>query len=214
MTDYLDELDAILLDQFDDGMLLSELDGYLTGLIVSPDIVAPSRWLKPIWGDAPPPFEDAAGLQRFLDLVMQHHNMLLDSLNAQGGYTPILDQDPRSGEILWEMWIDGFATAMKLAPAGWNRIRASADPAVKEALAGLAELAAISNGVFRLGEAEQNRRDRQASDLIPVWVPMLHAWRLANDRSNRTSAIGAKIGRNDPCPCGSGKKYKKCCALA
>jgi len=23
-----------------------------------------------------------------------------------------------------------------------------------------------------------------------------------------------KIGRNEPCPCGSGKKYKKCCALA
>ena len=22
---------------------------------------------------------------------------------------------------------------------------------------------------------------------------------------------GKKIGRNDPCPCGSGKKYKKCC---
>jgi Predicted metal-binding protein related to the C-terminal domain of SecA len=23
-----------------------------------------------------------------------------------------------------------------------------------------------------------------------------------------------KVGRNDPCPCGSGKKYKKCCGLA
>lgn len=23
-----------------------------------------------------------------------------------------------------------------------------------------------------------------------------------------------KIGRNEPCPCGSGKKYKRCCALA
>ena len=22
-----------------------------------------------------------------------------------------------------------------------------------------------------------------------------------------------KIGRNDPCPCGSGKKFKKCCGL-
>ena len=22
---------------------------------------------------------------------------------------------------------------------------------------------------------------------------------------------GPKVGRNDPCPCGSGKKYKKCC---
>ena len=26
-----------------------------------------------------------------------------------------------------------------------------------------------------------------------------------------TSTRGAKVGRNDPCPCGSGKKYKKCC---
>jgi uncharacterized protein YecA (UPF0149 family) len=26
----------------------------------------------------------------------------------------------------------------------------------------------------------------------------------------RTSA---KVGRNDPCPCGSGKKYKKCCGV-
>ncbi|MDP9264110.1 MAG: SEC-C metal-binding domain-containing protein, partial [Acidobacteriota bacterium] len=25
---------------------------------------------------------------------------------------------------------------------------------------------------------------------------------------------GAKVGRNDPCPCGSGKKYKKCCGMA
>lgn len=25
---------------------------------------------------------------------------------------------------------------------------------------------------------------------------------------------GAKVGRNDPCPCGSGKKYKKCCGRA
>jgi len=25
---------------------------------------------------------------------------------------------------------------------------------------------------------------------------------------------GRKVGRNDPCPCGSGKKYKRCCAGA
>ena len=27
------------------------------------------------------------------------------------------------------------------------------------------------------------------------------------------TATGVKVGRNDPCPCGSGKKYKKCCYL-
>ncbi len=30
-------------------------------------------------------------------------------------------------------------------------------------------------------------------------------------RRSRTVVREEKIGRNDPCPCGSGKKYKKCC---
>jgi len=32
------------------------------------------------------------------------------------------------------------------------------------------------------------------------------------DGSNSTKPVlaGQKVGRNDPCPCGSGKKYKKC----
>ena len=29
--------------------------------------------------------------------------------------------------------------------------------------------------------------------------------------SGPVQRVGEKIGRNDPCPCGSGKKYKKCC---
>ncbi len=33
----------------------------------------------------------------------------------------------------------------------------------------------------------------------------------AEQRNSRTIVKGKKIGRNDPCPCGSGKKYKKCC---
>ncbi|NDP19930.1 MAG: hypothetical protein GZ091_02440 [Paludibacter sp.] len=28
---------------------------------------------------------------------------------------------------------------------------------------------------------------------------------------NPQPIVNTKIGRNDPCPCGSGKKYKKCC---
>ncbi len=29
--------------------------------------------------------------------------------------------------------------------------------------------------------------------------------------SRRPVRAGSKVGRNDPCPCGSGRKYKKCC---
>ena len=33
----------------------------------------------------------------------------------------------------------------------------------------------------------------------------------APDKVETVVHEGPKIGRNDPCPCGSGKKYKKCC---
>jgi preprotein translocase subunit SecA len=36
----------------------------------------------------------------------------------------------------------------------------------------------------------------------------------AQEEAPRPIRTGAKIGRNDPCPCGSGKKYKKCCGKA
>ncbi len=54
------------------------------------------------------------------------------------------------------------------------------------------------------------------------WLYNLPAWEKIFDEEKRkdlyreakkmnTIVKGKKIGRNDPCPCGSGKKYKKCC---
>ena len=34
-----------------------------------------------------------------------------------------------------------------------------------------------------------------------------------SDLLRKPSASGPKIGRNEPCPCGSGRKFKKCCLL-
>lgn len=44
---------------------------------------------------------------------------------------------------------------------------------------------------------------------IPVWS--LGGYTLAEKNTYKRSDSHHKIGRNDPCPCGSGKKYKKCC---
>jgi preprotein translocase subunit SecA len=52
---------------------------------------------------------------------------------------------------------------------------------------------------------------------------VVHRPRLRNVMTNlnedgtpavRQRVVGQKVGRNDPCPCGSGKKYKKCCGQA
>jgi uncharacterized protein len=54
----------------------------------------------------------------------------------------------------------------------------------------------------------------EAPDHIPACVVGIDAfWR---ERRGRTAASAGrtknpKIGRNDPCPCGSGRKYKRCC---
>lgn len=50
---------------------------------------------------------------------------------------------------------------------------------------------------------------------LPQWDSILTEERrhalYKEQKSSTTIVKGPKIGRNDPCPCGSGKKYKKCC---
>ena len=50
------------------------------------------------------------------------------------------------------------------------------------------------------------------NNTMPLW--MLKGHTLADAASQSRPAVvreGRKIGRNEPCPCGSGKKYKNCC---
>ncbi|MFC1897503.1 preprotein translocase subunit SecA [Chloroflexota bacterium] len=42
-------------------------------------------------------------------------------------------------------------------------------------------------------------------------APAMAEIRASGDRKKQLKANGKKVGRNDPCPCGSGKKYKHCC---
>ncbi|MCR5368866.1 MULTISPECIES: SEC-C metal-binding domain-containing protein [Eubacterium] len=50
---------------------------------------------------------------------------------------------------------------------------------------------------------------------LPQWNDLLSEEKRSElyktEKSSHTVVKPQKIGRNDPCPCGSGKKYKKCC---
>ena len=52
---------------------------------------------------------------------------------------------------------------------------------------------------------------------LPAWDKLLTPERrkelYREQKKSGTIVKGKKIGRNDPCPCGSGKKYKKCCGM-
>ena len=65
-----------------------------------------------------------------------------------------------------------------------------------------------------------NMHDAKADYLygLPEWDGILSEERRAEIakeyKKSKTIVKGKKIGRNDPCPCGSGKKYKNCCGKA
>ncbi len=104
-----------------DAMLVSELDGFLAGLLVCPDLILPSEWLPLVWGgdeETAPIFENARQAEQLVGLVMEHYNATANDLQS-GRYAPVFEVDTRHGEVLWELWIGGFETAMQLRPESW-----------------------------------------------------------------------------------------------
>jgi uncharacterized protein len=129
-------------------------------------------------------------------------------------YSPLFAVDKRNGDVLWELWIEGFEKVIKLRPAAWQRLLHTD---VETAMRGMLTLVDVARGDHPIDDAVT----AMAPDSIARWIVALNAWRIANYHPMQSAeltpqpsfASARKIGRNDPCPCGSEKKYKKCCGL-
>lgn len=211
-------------------MQLSELDGYLAGILVCPELIMPGEWLPLIWGsaddgEAASVLESVDDAEALIGLVMDHYNALSRELSRGGeAYAPIFEVDPASEEVLWELWVAGFERAMALRPESWTAILDSADDSSDEnadesaamALSGMLALIAIDQGDSGLTEAQAEEIARQAPDLIPHLVLGLNAWRLGQGMAGGTGGThpaNGRAGEDEPCPCGSGKAFKRCCGL-
>jgi uncharacterized protein len=196
----------------DEPMLLSELDGYLTSVIVCPEPVTPGEWLPLIWGggDAPP-FDDPADVGWFADMVMARHKEISRDLD-RGKPQPIFDIDERNGETLWEPWIEGFALGMESRPDSWPIVFPSAGTEDLDALASMRLLVKVARNENELTSVQINDFCDDAPRLISRNVAQLYApLSRAIGAASAGPAQPAKAGRNDLCPCGSGKKHKRCC---
>ena len=118
----LKQLDEELLALGEETMLLEELDGFIAGLLVCPELIKPGEWLPIIWNrDSPdqrPAFDNLDHVNRVLGLVMEHYNDVARTLMERPGrYAPLFAIDKRNDDILWELWIEGFEKAIALRPA-------------------------------------------------------------------------------------------------
>jgi uncharacterized protein len=194
-------------------MLLTELDGFLTGLVVCPEPIPVDAWMTVIWGvevDGVPPFEDPFDVQWFVKAVAARREEIARDL-SRGKLQPILDVDERDGEVLWEYWLDGFSDAIALRPDAWDV--SAADAGWADPWQRLGALIAIARGESDLDSVEVNAFQERAVAELTDTVQRLYAARAGEAKASAGhSVLTAKTGRNDPCPCGSGKKHKHCCA--
>ena len=221
-----DRLEELLLQSDGEGaMNLEELDGYFAALICGPEIVLPSEYLPEIWGfesggdDAP--FDSVQELQEFLDLLMRHWNNIAHTLSSGEIFLPVLLEDD-DGIAYANDWAWGFVRGVEMRHEPWLELfddeehrgpllpililfnehdpdpdmRPYKEPVSAELREKLIVGAAVAVRMIYEYFAPHRRMAATAHDQIPP-------------RRKQS-----KIGRNDPCPCGSGKKYKRCCGQA
>jgi uncharacterized protein len=159
-------------------------------------------------------FESEAHIQQVSSLLFDHYNAVINDLHrGEGCYSPLYDVFERTGEVLWEIWISGFEAAMKLRPDAIVQVLDGSDDETAACWSMMAALCLIAEDASDLSAEANEALTEEAPDIIPRVVEGLYAARLAAPGGAPAAGgpRGAKVGRNDPCPCGSGKKYKKCC---
>ena len=118
----LDALDDYLMSDHapDDSMGLSDLDGFLTGIVVGPELILPSEWLPVIWGGEEPEFETEDEMRTVLGTIMGRYNEIVACLNSDpDDFDPIFLEGPE-GEVIASDWAGGFLDAVALRPMAWK----------------------------------------------------------------------------------------------
>jgi len=215
----MDRLDACLLDRLpdmadlkdlDEGILsTSMLDGFMSAIISGPGFIPPSIWLAAVWGNFEPEWESQEMFEETFSLMIRHMNGIAATLNEEPEtFEPLFMERVVGGQTfqIVDQWCDGYLRGMGLAAEGWH----SAPNHIQELL-GFLPLFSSPEGWER---QKQMRYDEveQLQQLIAPTVRRIHAYwyeRRCNEQALRRNT--PKTGRNDPCPCGSGKKFKKCC---
>ncbi|MEJ0028442.1 MAG: UPF0149 family protein [Rhizomicrobium sp.] len=197
-------------------MTMAELDGFLAAVAIGPEPIDPAEWMPVVWSGAEPRFENSAQALGVRRAIYARYDAVVDEVEA-GTYAPILDVDD-DDEPLPQSWAVGFMTGAALRLEAWSVLfQSEQDDTIAYPILALCEDEA-GQPLLELSKKDRAFLLAQSPDLIAqAVIDIADYWQ----QKNRPPPAGAipvrtapKIGRNDPCPCGSGRKYKKCCGQA
>ncbi|WP_322994368.1 UPF0149 family protein [Castellaniella sp.] len=219
----LDRLDDFLSsDSVSDlSMDVATLEGWLTALAIGPRMVMPSDWLPWVWdfehGQEDADFASIEQANEIIGLIMGWWNQIVQTFQDHPEtFEPVFRR-----QAVWGAaeWCEGFLKATQLFDAdAWSLLWAA------DAIKITDDNHALITPFLRLGDeagVEITRKNGDAQKWVDAVVPTVLAinefWaprrtQLTGNHAQRTMRRTVqKVGRNDPCPCGSGKKYKHCC---
>ncbi len=212
------ELDQFLLSDrcAEDGMTMDSLHGYLTALAIGPEQVLMTEWLPRVWGASAknaPPFKSDKEAARITSLIARFMNEVVMTFEvAPKEFEPLFCEHEWEGKLLidGEAWAWGFWEGINLRAEAWEPIWHS-------------NLAVLMRPIYLLGAEEIEEEEMVLADdpvkrhklavEVESAIPAIHRYWLPLRKSAVTTVQreAPKVGRNDDCPCGSGKKFKKCC---
>ncbi len=202
------------------------LDGYLAGVLVQPVLVPPEQWLPPIFGTNGMPDGDTPGWSaeqhdQLIGLITRRKDEIWRGILEDGWFDPIVpvieddDGNPVTGKEAMEglgYWAAGFEWALDNFPQ------------LEEA--GLAGVPDLLDSIWRhLPEQDETQQamtkaldDEHPLNSLDAAIEALvfdvvDLAEIAVKESHKVETVvrdAPKVGRNDPCPCGSGRKYKQC----
>jgi uncharacterized protein len=182
----------------DTAMPFETLDGFFTALVIGPEMVMPSRYLPEIWGTEDGPVWDSVEqLQYFMDLLTKHWNAIAARLNANAPHRPQINHF--GDDLPGKEWAEGFVAGMNLCADAW-------EPLIENKNEGNLALQILALTMESDTMLPNDTRATIVEELPNIVRRIASHW-----RNPPVPLRSSKVGRNKLCPCGSGKKYKKCC---
>jgi uncharacterized protein len=193
--------------------------GLLTALAVGPVLFSPSEIVQVILQNSKaerPAINDFSQSEKILELIARLHNEIVFDLDAEIFEPESFEREHSSGEIYPDTfsWCEGFLVGINHDVQVWKKWYN--DSRRKKAIYAIE---AAGNRKFRSEGIDFETPETMWAlyGVIEHLVPLIRCfWRL---ESGLDEIIGAgtpvttqpKVGRNAPCPCGSGKKFKHFC---
>ena len=190
-------------------MRCDEVQGFMMALLSGPDALNPTNWLPEILGEES--LFDAKERTEIERLVMAMAADMRMKLNEK--ILPDLwFYEDEAGNPDFYTWCNAYLYALDIVPTDWFEVVDQEEfedlfyPIM--ALGGIYDDEENDEVILHLNEKELTQLE---SDLPHVLLDIYWYWQAIINKPQTVRREGEKVGRNDPCPCGSGKKYKACC---